>query len=103
MEQAWLEPRRSFLRTEVRGRQRSPWLIEGKRPEEVIAENIRMTGRALKQRLDIVANGFRTTGGFNNGLRDRSDLQKLLLGIGFTWVSSLYPAHPLNQPVQEPS
>jgi hypothetical protein len=83
--------------------QRSPWLIEGKRPDEVIAENIRLTNRALKQRLDIEANGFRTPGGFNDGLRDRPDLQKMLLGLGFNWVSSLYPPHPLNAPADEPT
>lgn len=83
--------------------QRAPWLIEGKRPEEVIAENIRLTNRALKQRLGITANGFRTPGGFNDGLRDRPDVQKMLLGLGFHWVSSLYPPHPLNMPGQEPT
>jgi peptidoglycan/xylan/chitin deacetylase (PgdA/CDA1 family) len=83
--------------------QRAPWLIEGKRPADVIADNIRLTSRALKQRLNITANGFRTPGGFNDGLHDRPDVQKLLLGLGFNWVSSLYPPHPHNMPGQEPT
>lgn len=83
--------------------QRAPWLIEGKGLKEVIAENIRMTGAAMKARLGITPEGFRTPGGFPNGLEDRKDLQELLLSQGFTWVSSRYPAHPLGSPGEEPS
>jgi len=83
--------------------QRAPWLIEGKTPEKVIAENIDMAGRALRQRVGIKAAGFRTPGGFHNGLRDRPDLQKLLLGQGFRWVSSLYPQHPTTKPGEAPT
>src|SRR5262249_48836117 len=83
--------------------QRAPWLIEGKRPAEVIADNIRLTSLALKQRLGIRAAGFRTPGGFHNGLRDRPDVQNMLLDQGFTWTSSLYPSHPLGQPGAEPT
>jgi peptidoglycan/xylan/chitin deacetylase (PgdA/CDA1 family) len=82
---------------------RAPWLIEGKRPAEVIAENVAMTSRALKQRLGFSPKGFRTPGGFNNGLRDRPDVQSMLLKQGFSWVSSLYPAHPLGKPGSPPT
>jgi len=39
---------------------RSPWLIEGRTPAEVIRENIRMTNVAMQERLRISATGFRT-------------------------------------------
>ena len=83
--------------------QRAPWLIQGKKPLEVIEENIRMTNLALKARLGIEPAGFRTPGGFPNGLEDRVDIQKLLLDLGFSWVSSKYPTHSTGSPGQEPS
>jgi peptidoglycan/xylan/chitin deacetylase (PgdA/CDA1 family) len=82
---------------------RSPWLIEGKAPAEVIAENVRLTTRAMKLRLGIDPAGFRTPGGFSDGLKDRPDVQAMLLKQGFTWVSSLYPAHLLGPAGQAPS
>jgi peptidoglycan/xylan/chitin deacetylase (PgdA/CDA1 family) len=77
--------------------QRSPWLIEGKTPSEVIASNIRLAESALKSRIGIAPAGFRTPGGFNNGLVDRPDLQAMLLKFGYTWVSSKYPAHSMGK------
>ncbi len=82
---------------------RAPWLIQGKTPRDVIAENIRMTNAALKSRLGSDAVGFRTPGGFANGLSDRPDVQRLLLDLGFSWVSSKYPAHPVGRPMEEPT
>lgn len=82
--------------------QRSPWLIDGKTPEEVIVENIRLTTTALKTRIGVDPAGFRTPGGFANGLADRPDVRKWLLDLGFTWVSSKYPAHPNSKPQEEP-
>jgi peptidoglycan/xylan/chitin deacetylase (PgdA/CDA1 family) len=81
---------------------RAPWLIRGKSVREVVIENIRMTTAGLKERAGITVNGFRTPGGFYNGLIDRPDVQKLLLDLGFTWVSSLYPAHKAGKPKEEP-
>lgn len=81
---------------------RSPWLIEGRTPAEVIRENIRLTSVAMKTRLGIAPAGFRTPGGFATGLADREDIQRMLLDLGFTWVSSLYPAHPVGEPLREP-
>ncbi len=74
---------------------RAPWLIEGKAPADVIASNIRLAASALKQRLGIAPAGFRTPGGFSNGLADRPDLQAMLLKMNYSWVSSKYPAHPI--------
>jgi peptidoglycan/xylan/chitin deacetylase (PgdA/CDA1 family) len=83
--------------------QRAPWLIEGRSVAEVIEENIRLTSLALQQRAGISVRGFRTPGGFANGLREREDIQSLLLGQDFRWVSSLYPPHANTQPMEEPT
>jgi hypothetical protein len=64
----------------------------------VIAENIRLTSAALKMRLGIDSAGFRTPGGFPDGLGNRTDLQRLLLDLGFSWISSKYPAHRIEGP-----
>lgn len=67
---------------------RAPWLAAGRSVREVIAENIRLASSAIKNRLGIEPAGFRTPGGFDQGLAGREDIQKLLLDHGFTWVSS---------------
>ena len=82
--------------------QRSPWLIDGMTVEQVIRENIRVTTMALKQRGDIDNRGFRTPGGFADGLNGREDLQRLLMDTGFRWVSSKYPGTLTGTPLQEP-
>ena len=81
---------------------RSPWLIEGRTPEQVIVENIRLTTVALKTRIGVDPVGFRTPGGFADGLAARPDVRKWLIDLGFTWVSSKYPAHPMTEPGKEP-
>lgn len=75
--------------------QRAPWLLGNRQVHEVIRDNIQLTNAALQQRVGVAANGFRTPGGFATGLTGREDLQQLLLGLGFPWVSSLYPAHDI--------
>ena len=82
---------------------RSPWLMRGKPPAEVIADNIRMTNAALKTRVGIDAAGFRTPGGFTTGLAGREDIQKMLLDLGFKWVSSKYPPHANTKPGERPT
>lgn len=82
---------------------RAPWLIEGKTPREVIRDNIRLTSTAMKTRLGIKPAGFRTPGGFHDGLADRPDVQRLLQDLGFNWVSSKYPAHPFGKPGEKPT
>lgn len=81
---------------------RSPWLIEGKTPNEVIRQNIRLTNAALKTRIGVDPAGFRTPGGFNNGLIDRPDIQAMLQDLGFNWVSSRYPAHLIGDSGKQP-
>ena len=82
---------------------RAPWLIDGQRPQDVIRDNIRLTTAALKARVGVEPAGFRTPGGFANGLAERPDVRQLLRDLGFHWVSSKYPAHPVGEPGQEPS
>lgn len=83
--------------------QRAPWLVEGKPALEVVEDNIRLASRAMKLRLGIAPAGFRTPGGFNDGLADRPDVQRMLLKLGFDWVSSKYPAHPTGERGRPPS
>lgn len=77
---------------------RCPWLVEGRKPADIIRDNIRLTTAAMRSRLGIAPAGFRTPGGFANGLRDRLDVQQMLQELGYEWVSSLYPAHAVNAP-----
>lgn len=81
---------------------RAPWLIAGKTPSDVISANILLAEAALKDRIGIVPAGFRTPGGFSDGLTDRPDLQAMLLKLGYAWVSSKYPAHALGTVGQPP-
>jgi hypothetical protein len=83
--------------------QRAPWLIEGKEPKDVIRDNIRLTTAALKERIGVDPAGFRTPGGFATGLAERADVQLMLADLGFTWVSSKYPAHPMGDARIEPT
>jgi peptidoglycan/xylan/chitin deacetylase (PgdA/CDA1 family) len=82
--------------------QRAPWLIEGKAPADVISENIQLASRALQERVGIKPQGFRTPGGFHNGLNDRPDVQAMLLKQGYTWVSSHYPQHAMGKEGEAP-
>lgn len=83
--------------------QRAPWLIEGKDVSQAIRENIRLTSLAMKSRLGIEPAGFRTPGGFPEGLAGREDVQRMLLDLGFSWVSSKYPGQPVVEPGKEPT
>jgi peptidoglycan/xylan/chitin deacetylase (PgdA/CDA1 family) len=88
--------------------QRSPWLIEGQKPADVIRENIRLASAAMKSRLSVESAGFRTPGGFSMGLEGREDIQRMLLDLGFKWCSGKYPGHANtapkeNEPPIEPS
>lgn len=83
--------------------QRSPWLLRGQSVPEAIRENIRLCDLALRQRLGIAADGFRTPGGFQQGLKDLPHVRALLQESGFRWVSSLYPAHDNTEPGQQPT
>ena len=81
---------------------RAPWLIEGRAPSDVIRDNVRLATAAMKARLGRGPAGFRTPGGFRDGLRDRPDVRAMLREQGFGWVSSVYPAHEPPRPSEEP-
>ncbi|MHC4879087.1 MAG: polysaccharide deacetylase family protein [Planctomycetota bacterium] len=83
--------------------QRAPWLIAGRTTEDVLRENVRLTTVAMRQRAGITPNGFRTPGGFANGLADRPDLQQMLTDQGFDWVSSKYPRHQSGRTGEPPT
>lgn len=82
---------------------RAPWLIAGKTPAEVIRQNIADANAALKNRIGIEPAGFRTPGGFADGLNDRPDLQRMLLDLGFKWISSKSPGGVPIEPGKEPT
>ena len=73
--------------------QRAPWLLGDRDVPTVIRDNIKLTNMALKDRVGVAANGFRTPGGFADGLNGREDIQQIILDLGFDWVSCRYPAH----------
>lgn len=76
--------------------QRSPWLLGERSVMEILRENIALTDKALDDRLGIRTNGFRTPGGFATGLTGREDLQRMLQGLGFDWISCRYPSHAIE-------
>jgi hypothetical protein len=82
--------------------QRSPWLIAGRDPADVIRENVRLTNLAMKTRIGIDPSGFRTPGGFPDGIRKRPDVRAMLRQEGFAWISSLYPSHKNSGPGEAP-
>jgi peptidoglycan/xylan/chitin deacetylase (PgdA/CDA1 family) len=82
---------------------RAPWLIRGRSAAEVIEENIRLTTVALKERTGIDESGFRTPGGFADGLVGRDDVQQMLLQLGYKWVSSKYPRHEAAHEGESPA
>jgi len=73
--------------------QRAPWLLGDRDVHTIIRDNIKLTSMALKERVGVDANGFRTPGGFADGLNGREDIQQIILDTGFDWVSCRYPAH----------
>ena len=83
--------------------QRAPWLLEGRTVAQEIERNICLAEQAFAARLPLKRpQGFRTPGGFHNGLHGREDLQKLLLRLGYTYISSIYPAHLNTKPETRP-
>jgi peptidoglycan/xylan/chitin deacetylase (PgdA/CDA1 family) len=81
---------------------RAPWLIEGRKPLDVIRENIQLATTAIKSRLGIEPDGFRTPGGFADGLIPRPDVQQMFLELGYKWISCKYPHHPNSEPPGTP-
>ncbi len=80
---------------------RAPWLLRDQTVEQVLRENIKLTNAAIQQRVDVQANGFRTPGGFADGLIGREDVQQIILDAGFDWVSCRYPPHAGIEDIQQ--
>lgn len=59
-------------------------------PLDVISHEISATSDLIQQRLGVRPAGFRTPGGFNNGLKDAPAVQELLQQHGFAYCSSHY-------------
>lgn len=83
--------------------QRAPWLVAGKHPRDVIRENIRLCAAAMKDRLGVEPVGFRTPGGFHDGLETCPQARAILRDLGYSWVSSKYPSHPMTRPRENPT
>lgn len=83
--------------------QRAPWLLRGMPAREAVLDNIDLTTRAMKDRLGIAPAGFRTPGGFAEGLTGHPEVRAILKDAGFSWVSSKYPSHPMPPPGREPT
>ena len=83
--------------------QRAPWLLRDQTVAEAIRENVLLCKKAMKSRLGIDPIGFRTPGGFQNGLKEHPAVRSMLMELGYNWISSLYPPHPNTEPLQEPS
>ena len=82
---------------------RAPWLMEGREPSEVISRNVRFCTEAMRERLGIEPNGFRTPGGFRGGLGKFPDVQKMLLGHGFKWASCAYAGNFMTPSGERPN
>ncbi len=83
--------------------QRSPWLLRNQSATDAIRENIQLCETAMLQRLNKKSDGFRTPGGFYDGLKEFPETRSMLKDIGFSWISSLYPQHPYTKSGEKPS
>lgn len=84
--------------------QRSPWLLRERSVTESIRDNITLCETAMQQRLNLEhSNGFRTPGGFYDGLTEFPEIRAILKECGFNWISSLYPQHPYTRPMERPT
>lgn len=82
---------------------RWPWLMTGRTTERVILDQIRMTNQAIEAELKTKPAGFRSPGGFQGGLKDWQDIQKMLMQEGFDWVSTHYAGVPELKEGTKPS
>ncbi len=68
----------------------APWRAHGRSALTCIRDELRQTSHAMRETLGVVPVGFRTPGGFVNGLHDVPAVQDLLQAEGFGYVSSHY-------------
>lgn len=67
-----------------------PWCAAGRSAQEIVRQEIQMTTGAIKSCLGTNPKGFRSPGGFVNGLQDVENVQQMLQHEGFWWVSTHY-------------
>lgn len=82
---------------------RAPWLLNDSNPAAFIAQNIRFCTEAMKERLGIEPNGFRTPGGFRGGLTKHPAVQQTLLDQGFSWASAAYAGNFMTPRDERPT
>jgi len=70
---------------------RAPWLVEGRKPLEVVEENIRLANSALRHRLGLAkVRGFRASEEYTTGLETMPEVQAMLKRLGFDWVGTKF-------------
>jgi peptidoglycan/xylan/chitin deacetylase (PgdA/CDA1 family) len=79
----------------------APWRAAGRTPLECIRNELRETNLGVREKLGVELRGFRTPGGFANGLHDVPEVQDLLKQEGFAYASSHY-SFPVDPKVKHP-
>lgn len=80
----------------------APWRAAGLSALECIQREIRQTSTAITEQLGVAPTGFRTPGGFNNGLDDAPAVQKILGDAGMQYASARY-YFPVDPEQKRPS
>ena len=68
----------------------APWRAAGLTALECIEREVRQTSTAITEKLGVAPTGFRTPGGFNNGLDDVPAVQEVLSDAGMQYASARY-------------
>ena len=68
----------------------APWRAAGLNALDCIRREVRQTSAAITEKLGVAPTGFRTPGGFNNGLDDVPAVQELLSDEGMQYASARY-------------
>ena len=68
----------------------APWRAAGLNALECIEREVRQTSTAITEQLGVAPTGFRTPGGFNNGLDDVPAVQEVLSDAGMQYASARY-------------
>ena len=68
----------------------APWRAAGLNALECIRREVRQTSAAITEKLGVAPTGFRTPGGFNNGLDDVPEVQDVLAAEGIQYASARF-------------
>jgi len=80
----------------------APWRAAGLSALECIDREVRQTSTAITEKLGVAPTGFRTPGGFNNGLDDVPAVQEVLSDAGMQYASARY-YFPVDPKKKRPS